>query len=86
MVVQLFQIFHVFMKPEHPLPYLGNPTNETCNQPVESLQVGMSHPNILLRSTARYPDKYPGIRSIILYVIGYISQFQDNVILKTFFT
>ena len=61
MVVQLVQISHAFMKTEHPLPYLENPTNETCNQSVESLQVDMPQYNILLRSTAGTPDKSPGI-------------------------
>jgi len=55
-VVQLVQIFYVFMKPEHPLPYIENPTNEICNQLVESLQVDMPHSNIFLQSTARCPD------------------------------
>jgi hypothetical protein len=83
MFVQLVQIFNAFMEPEHPLPYLENPTNEACNQPVESLQVDMPHSNIFLPSTARSPDIYSDYDSVRNWLRITILR-QCN--LKTFFT
>jgi hypothetical protein len=57
-----------FMKPEYPLPYLKNPTNESYNQPVESWQLDMPHSNILLRSTASSPGK----------ILEYLDQVNDH--------
>jgi len=83
MIAQLVQILHAFMKPERPLPYLENPTNEACNQPVESLQVDIPHSNILLRSTTRSPDKSPRIYSDYDSIRNWLHiTIFDNVILR----